>query len=163
MSNLTTRKIVLGLLLVLVLIFSVQGIADALTLRYASNSGDLRTVAPNQEFTIRVSVGNLIGNTSNPVYPRTSEGDTTDIEHASEGSTRSNVSVSRTVDTNYNNGDTHYYTTTPAVATTTVDGLAITTNTRNWGISTDTPPAGQTWRAGSSTDIQYGGRDSNPF
>ena len=29
MSNLTTRKIVLGLLMVLVLAFSVQGIADA--------------------------------------------------------------------------------------------------------------------------------------
>ena len=33
MNNLTTRKIVLGLLMVLVLAFSVQGIADALTLR----------------------------------------------------------------------------------------------------------------------------------
>ena len=31
MSNLTTRKIVLGLLVTLVLTFSVQGIADALT------------------------------------------------------------------------------------------------------------------------------------
>ena len=31
MSNLTTRKIVLGMLMVLVLAFSVQGIADALT------------------------------------------------------------------------------------------------------------------------------------
>ena len=32
MNNLTTRKIVLGLLMGLVLVFSVQGIADALTL-----------------------------------------------------------------------------------------------------------------------------------
>ena len=30
MNNLTTRKIVLGLLMVLVLAFSVQGIADAI-------------------------------------------------------------------------------------------------------------------------------------
>ena len=45
--------------------------------------------------------------------------------------TRSNVSVSRTVDTDYTDGDTHYYTIS-AVATDTVAGLAITTNTRNW-------------------------------
>ena len=31
MNNLTTRKIVLGLLMTLVLAFSVQGIADAVT------------------------------------------------------------------------------------------------------------------------------------
>ena len=57
MNNLTTRKIVLGLLMALVLAFSVQGIADALTLRI--NSGDLTTVSLNQGFTLRFSVLNL--------------------------------------------------------------------------------------------------------
>ena len=51
MSNLTTRKIVLGLLMALVLAFSVQGIADALTFQ-TRTSGDLVTVSRNQEFTI---------------------------------------------------------------------------------------------------------------
>ena len=43
MSNLTTRKIVLGMLMVLVLAFSVQGIADALTFG-TTRTGDLQTV-----------------------------------------------------------------------------------------------------------------------
>ena len=47
MSNLTTRKIVLGLLMALVLAFSVQGIADAgVTLSKSSStstSGDFQT------------------------------------------------------------------------------------------------------------------------
>ena len=37
MNNLTTRKIVLGLLMALVLAFSVQGIAEALTFQYKQN------------------------------------------------------------------------------------------------------------------------------
>ena len=152
MSNLTTRKIVLGTLMVLVLVFSVQGIADALTLRITS--GDLTTVSPDQGFTIRFSVGGLRSPVA--VNPRTSTGSSTDLQYAAETRTRSNVSVSRTVDTDYVDGDTHYYTMTPAADTTMVVGLAITTNTRNWGISgTDTLPAGQTWTSGSSTDLQY--------
>ena len=54
MNNLTTRKIVLGMLMVLVLAFSVQGIADALTFKTAI-TGDLVTVSPNQGFTIKFS------------------------------------------------------------------------------------------------------------
>ena len=54
MNNLTTRKIVLGMLMALVLAFSVQGIADALTFS-TSRTGDLETKADNQEFTIRLS------------------------------------------------------------------------------------------------------------
>ena len=42
MNNLTTRKIVLGLLMALVLAFSVQGIADALTFK-ESRTGDLQS------------------------------------------------------------------------------------------------------------------------
>ena len=56
MNNLTTRKIVLGMLMALVLAFSVQGIADALTFS-TSRSGDLETVViADPEFTIRFSV-----------------------------------------------------------------------------------------------------------
>ena len=50
MNNLTTRKIVLGMLMALVLTFSVQGIADALTFG-TSRTGDLQTVLPG-DFTI---------------------------------------------------------------------------------------------------------------
>ena len=57
MNTLTTRKIVLGLLMTLVLAFSVQGTADALTFgNHSSSDGDLRTVYQNQEFTIRVPI-----------------------------------------------------------------------------------------------------------
>ena len=60
MNNLTTRKIVLGLLMALVLTFSVQGIADALTLTESDGDGDLQTVGVG-EFTVEFSVG-LTGN-----------------------------------------------------------------------------------------------------
>ena len=58
MNNLTTRKIVLGMLATLVLAFSVQGTADALKFSRSSNSGDLQTALPNQPngFKIRFSV-----------------------------------------------------------------------------------------------------------
>ena len=61
MNNLTTRKIVLGALMALVLAFSVQGnLADALTFSRLSNSGDLQTALPNQQngFKIRFSLSN---------------------------------------------------------------------------------------------------------
>ena len=69
MSNLNTRKIVLGMLMALVLTFSVQGIAEALTFS-TSKTGDLETKAPNEQFTIRFSVS-LKGNTA----IRNSDGD----------------------------------------------------------------------------------------
>ena len=56
MNNLTTRKIVLGMLMALVLAFSVQGIADALTFK-ESRTGDVVTLSPNKKgFTIKFSV-----------------------------------------------------------------------------------------------------------
>ena len=55
MNNLTTRKIVLGMLMALVLAFSVQGTADALTFK-ESRTGDLQTLLPGDDFTIRFSV-----------------------------------------------------------------------------------------------------------
>ena len=60
MNNLTTRKIVLGMLMALVLAFSVQGIADALTFTQprpgTKKTGDLQTVLPGAEFTISFSL-----------------------------------------------------------------------------------------------------------
>ena len=68
MNNLTTRKIVLGTLMALVLAFSVQGIADALTLNHRSNGGDLQTVNTGQTFTISFSVSPAGGATTKSGY-----------------------------------------------------------------------------------------------
>ena len=55
MNNLTTRKIVLGLLMALVLVFSVQGIADAV--EFGNTTGDLQTITEESGlFTITVAV-----------------------------------------------------------------------------------------------------------
>ena len=58
MNNLTTRKIVLGMLMVLVLAFSVQGTADALTISAISNTtpGDLGTLVTDSNFTISFTI-----------------------------------------------------------------------------------------------------------
>ena len=88
MNNLTTRKIVLGMLMTLVLAFSVQGIAEALTFS-TSKTGDLETKAPNEQFTIRFSVS-LKGNTAirsggNLVKDNTATGGTADARIDSSG------------------------------------------------------------------------------
>ena len=57
MNNLTTRKIVLGMLMALVLTFSVQGIADAADLPLRKTSGDLQTKSEDETFEITFSVG----------------------------------------------------------------------------------------------------------
>ena len=57
MNNLTTRKIVLGLLMALVLTFSVQGIADAADLPLSKTSGDLQTESVDDQFKISFRVG----------------------------------------------------------------------------------------------------------
>ena len=57
MNNLTTRKIVLGMLMSLVLAFSVQGIADAADLPLSKTSGDLETHSVNDPFDISFTVG----------------------------------------------------------------------------------------------------------
>ena len=57
MNTLTTRKIVLGMLLVLVLAFSVQGTADAEDLPLSKTSGDLQTESVGETFEIKFSVG----------------------------------------------------------------------------------------------------------
>ena len=58
MNNLTTRKIVLGMLMALVLVFSVQGIADAQT-TIRRGSGDLQLKEVGDTFTISFSVSDV--------------------------------------------------------------------------------------------------------
>ena len=55
MKNLMTRKLLFDILMTLVLAFSVQGIADALTFG-TTRRGDLATKSPGEEFTITFSV-----------------------------------------------------------------------------------------------------------
>ena len=52
MNNLTTRKIVLGLLMVFVLAFSMQGIAEALTLSPRTSPGDHSTLTEGAPITV---------------------------------------------------------------------------------------------------------------
>ena len=52
MNNLTTRKIVLGLLMVLVLAFSVQGIADAVNLDPSIGEDDLSRLNIGEQITL---------------------------------------------------------------------------------------------------------------
>ena len=56
MNNLTTRKIVLGMLMTLILAFGVQGIADAVE-EFGATTGDLQTITEESDlFTITVAV-----------------------------------------------------------------------------------------------------------
>ncbi len=59
MNILTTRKIVFGILMSLVLAFSVQGIADAQTVK--RSSGDLQLKAPGERFDIAFTVSGVDG------------------------------------------------------------------------------------------------------
>ena len=142
MNNLTTRKIVLGMLMALVLAFSVQGIADALTFG-TTRTGDLQTVLPNHDFSITfrpdlvnpVDVNDFL----TPAGPRHRRASATDIANAPRTASdpvpiTSNFTV--TEDSGYQPGYTHYYTvttTTPGVRNTanTAD-VTRTTHTRNW-------------------------------
>ena len=58
MNNLTTRKIVLGMLMALVLVFSVQGIAEA-QITVTRSSGDLQVVDVEDTYTIRFRVSDV--------------------------------------------------------------------------------------------------------
>ena len=147
MSNLTTRKIVLGLLMVLVLAFSVQGIADALTFG-TSRTGDLQTVLANDDFSITFRpdlVGPVDVNDSDPSIARHRRASTTDIEYAAGTRDRPaapdpitrNFTV--TVDV-YSSDDTHYYTvTTTSIVRNTADTADVTRtlHTRNWTTEAD--------------------------
>ena len=152
MSNLTTRKIVLGTLMVLVLAFSVQGIADALTFG-TSRSGDFQTVLPGDDFSITFRpdlVGPVdVNDFLTPAGPRHRRASTTDIEYAKGDRTRPDSDpdpITRnfavTVDEEYEPGDTHYYTATTmddnVPRTDDVTGTVVkTTHTRNWTTEAD--------------------------
>ena len=60
MNNLTTRKIVLGLLMTLVLVFSVQGIAEAYTVtRRSSDDLEIRDIGDRDTFKVSFSVSGV--------------------------------------------------------------------------------------------------------
>ena len=60
MNNLTTRKIVLGMLIAFVLAFSVQGIADAETVtRRSSDDLEVRDIGDSDEFDVSFSVSDV--------------------------------------------------------------------------------------------------------
>ena len=58
MNNLTTRKIVLGMLMGLVLAFGVQGIAEAVTIEVTS--GNHQTKKPGETFSITLRITDLV-------------------------------------------------------------------------------------------------------
>ena len=141
MSNLTTRKIVLGTLMTLVLAFSVQGIADALTFG-TSRTGDLQTVRVNDDFSITFRpdlVGPVDVNDSDPSKARHRKASTTDIANAPRtdsdpDSITSNFTVTKDEDYEKTN-DTHYYivTTTSSVSNTAGSAnVTKTLHTRYW-------------------------------
>ena len=136
MKDLMTRKIVLGLLMTLVLAFSVQGTADARTFG-TTKTGDLATVFKGQEFTIKFSVRGLKGTEAK--QPNTTEARTTDIEYANGTRTRTATPTpltkdyTETVDADgYAEGDTHYYTVTTTEKNRGGTAFTLTTQTRNW-------------------------------
>ena len=57
MKNITTQRLALGVLMALVLAFSLQNTVDALELKRSSRSGDLQTVGKGQNFEIQFSSG----------------------------------------------------------------------------------------------------------
>ena len=153
MSNLTTRKIVLGLLMTLVLAFGIQDVADAL--RFTSPITRRDSTDPHvytgDPFEIQFSVA-LVGEDEKD--PTTTEGSATDISYASESSTRPVVSVTIIVDTGYNPGYTHY--TVRSGVTTPTPGVGLTTQTRTW--TDDSAATGAI--KGSATDISYASESS---
>ena len=77
MKDLTTRRIVFGLLMALVLGFGMQGIADAADLPLSKTDGDLQTKSVGETFEITFSVGIRSNTTSihNTMNRLVSEGD----------------------------------------------------------------------------------------
>ena len=72
MNNLTTRKIVLGLLIAFVLAFGVQGIVDAQTIR--KGNGDIQVKNPGDTFTISFSVSGVTFDTNGDAIETVSVG-----------------------------------------------------------------------------------------
>ena len=129
--------------MVLVLAFSVQGIADALTFG-TSRTGDLQTVLAGDDFSITFRpdlVGPVDVNDSDPSIARHRRASTTDIEYAKGDRRRPadpdpitrNFTVTEDM---YSSDDTHYYTATAVEnvdRTDDGDGMVVkTTHTRHW-------------------------------
>jgi hypothetical protein len=115
MKNLTTRKIVLGLLMSLVLAFSGQGIADALTLNATSDTTQEKQ--PNDvPFELKFSAGltSPIDINDYNQNSRHTKASVADIAYAAGTSTRDRVAATATIiiDASYVAGDTRYYTLT---------------------------------------------------
>ena len=129
MNNLTTRKIVLGMLMTLVLAFSVQGICEALKL--AATSDTTQVKQPDDDpFEIKFTV-TLVGDTANPVNKGTRKGTTTAINKTDVTATATLAGFEQNLNnlsiTPDNAGDYYYY------DRTTVDTASDKgTTTRNW-------------------------------
>ena len=129
MNNLTTRKTVLGMLMALVLTFSVQGICEALKL--AATSDTTQVKQPDDDpFEIKFTV-TLVGDTANPVNKGTRKGTTTAINKTDVTATATSAGFEQNLNslsiTPDNAGDYYYY------DRTTVDTASDKgTTTRNW-------------------------------
>ena len=124
MNTLNTRKIIC-VLIAFVLVLGMQGIGDALTFS-TSRSGDLATVSPNQDFTIRFSVNLRSAQAEKSGTRRASQAEI-DQADAGDGSSPDHYD-----DTSYTRGtgQTHYYI-SPDGTGTNSDGDTLT-NKRNW-------------------------------
>ena len=142
MNNLTTRKIVLGLLMALVLAFSMQGTADALTLSPSTSPGDLTTLTAGATITLS-GISKTLGNAANietvqvtvdrgATFPSPDNAAVTDYTWTEVDDDRNNTS----------NG-----TFTPAIPsslTITVGTAGVVTVTVSW-TSNDVPPVTKTF------------------
>ena len=109
MNNLTTRKIILGLLVTLVLAFSVQGICEALTLSAKSDTTQIKQPS-DVPFEIQFSVDLTRPTDINDfnVNSRHIKASATDIQNGNSGFVSSGTLISSGED-EYANGDTYYY------------------------------------------------------
>ena len=129
MSNLTTRKIVLGTLMVLVLAFSVQGICEALKLAAVSDTTQVKQ-PDDDPFEIKFTV-TLVKDTANPVNKGTKKGTTAAINKKDVVATAALAGFDQNLDsldiTPDNAGDYYYYDRTTADSTSEKG-----TTTRHW-------------------------------
>ena len=130
MNNLTTRKIVLGALITLVLAFSVQGTADAIS-RLTRSSGDLQTVIAGTDYQVRFSV-TLQSPSRLPGYKPVPSRDESDPPVTVPAADRTNMFYDDDPDIEYIHGSTtvvdyaaaHYYD-QESIAITVVGGGSI--------------------------------------
>ena len=129
MNNLTTRKIVLGMLMALVLTFSVQGICEALKLAAVSDTTQVKQ-PDDDPFEIKFTV-TLVSDTANPVEKGTKRGTAAAINKVDVAATSTKKGFEQNTDsltiTPDNAGDYYYYDRTTA-DTDSEKG----TTTRNW-------------------------------